>query len=121
MYFSFKKYESRAFGAKPCRCVLAGLGLFLLIIACLVGYHSLQALMVTALNIASILMVYLVGILPAAGGEVSALHIQNLATSLMLAAGGGFVGFLSLRLLKKLVLTAEVSTEERSLPCWTRR
>lgn len=96
--------------------VLAALGLFLLIISCLVGYSGFQPVIVTVLNILAVLAVYFFDILPAEHGIVSVLHLQNLFTSLIILFAGGVVGVLILKLLKELVITSEESariTSER--------
>ncbi len=87
--------------------VITALGLFFLIITCLVGYSTIQPIVATVLNLLAVAGIYFLDILPAQQGIVGILDIQNLITCYVIIIGAGFAGTMVLRLLKELVKNAE--------------
>ncbi len=92
--------------------VISALGLFFLIITCLVGYSIYQPVAATILNCAAISAIYLVDVLPSQKGQVGILDVQNLVTCYIIVIGSGFTAVMILRLLKTLVKDAEDSKSE---------
>ena len=90
--------------------VFATLGLFLLCASCLIGYNKMQPLIITFLNVCGIFALYFLDNLPHDNYVVSLLHIQNLATSIIMVILGGIFGSISLSLQKVLVDNAETES-----------
>lgn len=87
--------------------VFATLGLFLTTATCLVGYSKIQPIAITILNISGILALYFLDNLPKDNNVVSMLHIQNLATSIIMVVLSGLFGYIILSIQKTLVDKAE--------------
>ncbi len=89
-------------------CYVYGtLGLFLLIVAGLVGDDPRLIGVLTLLNVAEIFVVYLVDVLPAQGGRPTLLDAQSLATSLLLVALGGICAAVLVRTQTSLMDASE--------------
>jgi methyl-accepting chemotaxis protein len=79
-------------------CYVYGtLGLFLLIVAGLVGNDARIIVALTALTLAEIPFLYVVDVLPQQGGQVTLLDAQSLATSLIMVILGGTCATILLR------------------------
>lgn len=92
--------------------VFATLGLALLIVASLVGYTRWQLVGVMLANTGAILTLYFVDTLPNEGGIVTDLHVQNLATSLVMVIVGSVAGILLIALQKNLLKAEEGKRKE---------
>ncbi len=90
--------------------VFAALGLVLLIVASLINTGRWQLFAISALDIAGILALWLLDILPSYGWTINLLQIQNLATSLVLVALGSVAGISLVSLQNNLLIVTE---EER--------
>ncbi|MBU0929092.1 MAG: adenylate/guanylate cyclase domain-containing protein [Spirochaetes bacterium] len=90
--------------------VFAALGLVLLIVTSLINVGRWQIAAVTALDVAGILALWLLDILPSRGGVMDLLQVQNLATSLVLVILGSVAGISLVSLQDNLLIVTE---EER--------
>lgn len=96
-------YETYVFGT---------LGLFLLSGSCLIGFSRLQPVIVTVLNVAAIILLYVLDTYPQDGHTLTLLHIQSLATSLILVIIGGIFGVSVIGLQKTLLSKVEQEIKE---------
>ncbi len=78
-------------------------GALLLVVSCLIGYSIKQPITVTILNVAGMLTVFYVDIMPAQNWVYQPLYIQSLATSLTAVIVSGIVGTMTLKLLGDLI------------------
>ncbi len=91
--------------------VFATLGLFFMILVGLVGARPFHAYLAIAGTLAGMAAIYVLDALPKDGGKVTLLAVQNLATCSVLAAAGGLVTAMTIRMQNSLVAETRASAE----------
>lgn len=88
--------------------VFAALGLFLMVIVGLIGASSIQAWIVTILNLAGIIILYALDTLgPIDNGEITLLAIQSLATCFIITIAAGSMCASTIRMQQTLLNESE--------------
>ena len=91
--------------------VFTALGLFFMILVGLVGARPFHAYLSVAGTLAGTYALYFLDALPADGGKVTMLAVQNLATCSVLAVAGGLITAMTIRMQNSLVAETRASSE----------